>query len=314
MRSGTGSTRWWRWASSRSALLGLALAGLDPGAALTALDGFAATLPGVASATCLFVLVDPAAESIQFSCAGHMPPLVLRPDAAAPVYLDGSQEVPLATTVQPRNRMTTVCALPVGSTLFLFTDGLVERRGESLDVGLERLARAVGDARERSVDALCDHVLLALARERQRDDLAVVGARLVRAHHDIFTRRIRADVRDARELRHAFRSWLSQFGLSADAESDLVLAVGEAVANAVEHAYAGGGAPGPVALDARVHDGVMQIAVRDHGVWREPTVDETRGRGFVLMRELTDTIDVAVDDAGTTVTLAPPRDDDEGVR
>ena len=287
----------------RSALLGLALAGLGPGEALTALDGFAATLPGAASATCLFVLVDPARESMQFSCAGHMPPLLLTPDGDAPVLLDGSQEVPLATTVQPRRRLTTVCDLPVGSTLFLYTDGLVERRGESLDVGLDRLASAITHARDATVDALCDHVVATLAQERQRDDLAVVCARLVRGGHDTFSRRIRADVRAARELRHAFRSWASQFGLDAEHQSDLVLAVGEAVANAVEHAYAGAPEIGLVLVDAWARDGAMEIVVRDHGVWRPPVVDDTRGRGLLLMRELTEQVDVVSDGDGTTVTL-----------
>jgi len=287
----------------RSALLGLALAGLEPGAALTALDGFAAPLPGAASATCLFVLVDPARETMAFSCAGHMPPLVLGPDSAEAHLLDGAQEPPLATTVQPRERSTTVCDLPVGSTLFLFTDGLVERRGESLDVGLDRLAAAVVRARDRSVEDLCDDVVSALAQERQRDDLAVIAARLVGSCHDRFQRRIHADVAAARDLRHAFRSWLSQLGLDPDDEAGLVLAFGEAVANAVEHAYADAPAPGPVVVDALRTDDGIRVEVRDCGTWRPPLVDETRGRGFTLMRALTTEVEVANDGTGTTVTL-----------
>ena len=144
-----------------------------------------------------------------------------------------------------------------------------------------------------------------LAQERQRDDLAVVAGRLTRAQPDSFSRRIRADVREARDLRHAFRSWVVQIGFDAEVESGLVLAVGEAVANAVEHAYASA-EPGFVVVEAGTGDGVLRVEVHDHGTWRPPVDDETRGRGFVLMRGLTAELDVRSGEQGTTVVLTHP--------
>jgi serine phosphatase RsbU (regulator of sigma subunit) len=70
--------------------------------------------------------------------------------------------------------------LPAGSTLLLYTDGLVERRGELLDQGIERLRVAVGDAGagpDADPDALCDHVLTALG-PFEDDDVAVLAVRL----------------------------------------------------------------------------------------------------------------------------------------
>ncbi|GMA87900.1 hypothetical protein GCM10025868_31500 [Angustibacter aerolatus] len=80
----------------------------------------------------------------------------------------------------PRRGATTTPSLPVGSTLLLYTDGLVERRGEDLDAGLERLRRFVGDAvgRGLSLEDVCDAVVDRLASDAE-DDVALLA---VRAH------------------------------------------------------------------------------------------------------------------------------------
>jgi anti-anti-sigma factor len=84
-----------------------------------------------------------------------------------------------------------------------------------------------------------------------------------------------------------------------------MVAVGEACANAAEHAYRGA-EPGPIAVSADVDvDGVLTVAVRDEGSWRPPDRDPgDRGRGLLIMRQLVDT--VVLDEAarGTTVTLS----------
>jgi len=84
----------------------------------------------------------------------------------------------------------------------------------------------------------------------------------------------------------------------------VMVAVGEACANAVEHAYRGQ-QPGPMHLAAGVDvDGILTVTVRDRGAWRPPDRDPgDRGRGLLIMRQLVDRVELAEDD-GTTVTLS----------
>jgi serine phosphatase RsbU (regulator of sigma subunit)/CHASE3 domain sensor protein len=165
----------------RSALAALAVSGRGPAAALEALDEFAFTIPGARSATCVYAIVDPDRERLTYSCAGHMPPVLLEPDGAAQM-LDHAQDPPLAATQRGRPRRTTTVEFPVGSMLLLYTDGLIERRSESIDHGFDRLVAEVDTRRDLAMAALCDELIAALlSGQNQRDDVAIVAARLLRA-------------------------------------------------------------------------------------------------------------------------------------
>lgn len=112
----------------------------------------------------------------------------------------------------------------------------------------------------------------------------------------------------ASALREAFAGWVGEhFDLSEEQSTDLALAVNEALANAVEHAYVDYAEPGPVHLDARYDDATATVVavVRDEGTWREPTPDplHLRGRGIPLMRALTSRAIISSDGDGTCVEL-----------
>lgn len=113
-----------------------------------------------------------------WSNAGH-PPLVARlPDGTVELLHAARTEVLLGLDSGPR--LDTVRDLPSGTTLVGYTDGLVERRSETLDVGLDRLREAVRTGPD-DVEALCEHLLVALDGDR-RDDVAVVA--LCLGEHD----------------------------------------------------------------------------------------------------------------------------------
>ncbi len=286
----------------RSALSALALSGLGAADVLEAVDSFAATIPDARSATCVYVILDAANEEITYSVAGHMPPLLLAPDGTT-TYLDDIQDPPLAATRTKWNRRFGRHAFPVGSTLVLFTDGLIERRTESIDVGLARFAAAASEAGQLPVREMCEQLVeQLLAAQRQRDDLAVLAARLVNRHADQFDRHISADATRARWLRHQFGDWIADYHLGSEVEADLGLALGEALANAVEHAYTLQG-PGTIEVHAANTEGTLRVRVRDYGRWRPPHDDPTRGRGFALMRHLVDDVIVNTAQDGTTVEL-----------
>jgi serine/threonine-protein kinase RsbW len=110
-----------------------------------------------------------------------------------------------------------------------------------------------------------------------------------------------ATARNISLARHRLRDWLTA-DVSSELVDDLVLAVYEAMANAVEHGYAD--CPhGPVRLQARRGSGHVLITVSDKGSWRVPTTDRYRGRGLPLMRLLTDDVHIAASPSGTVVRL-----------
>ncbi|MBW4721097.1 ATP-binding protein [Saccharothrix obliqua] len=105
-------------------------------------------------------------------------------------------------------------------------------------------------------------------------------------------------------VRNRLDTWLVDRGLSEDDRYDLVIAVNEAVSNAVEHAYPPG-SPGVVRVDADAWpDGRIEVVVADDGMWRVPPATlSDRGRGLLLMRENVDEVRVDRAGTGTRVTL-----------
>jgi PAS domain S-box-containing protein len=162
----------------RSALAALVNVGADPATTLEALDRFAHGLPRARSATCLVAHIDPEAEELEYSCAGHLPPIIARP-GYPPEVLPFTQDPPLAVR-RSRPRRTTKVPFPVGSVVVLYTDGLVERRGELIDIGLGGLTALIDRLGDVSMDDLCETIMgqpvdVAL----RQDDAAMISARIV---------------------------------------------------------------------------------------------------------------------------------------
>lgn len=114
---------------------------------------------------------------------------------------------------------------------------------------------------------------------------------------------VAAFAHNATALRGAFRRWVDSF-LDEDAADDLTLAVYEALANAVDHAFTGNRVPGVVRLRAHVTGGEIIITVSDNGRWRSRTDSGGyRGRGLALIHQLATEVQVAPSPYGTTVCL-----------
>ncbi len=164
----------------RSAVRVLATQHPEPDALARAVDRLMAVEAPTPMASAVYVLFDPATDTLSMTVAGHPPPLLIRQGEGRYVEEDGSPLHGLGTVPRP------VVSLPfgVGDVLLLYTDGLVERRGEGIDIGLERL-RGVAEQRFRdiAVDADLDEVLDALVEDvtdpDRHDDVALVGFRRV---------------------------------------------------------------------------------------------------------------------------------------
>jgi serine phosphatase RsbU (regulator of sigma subunit) len=124
-------------------------------------------------ATLVVAVIDRAADSVSYVTAGHPPPIVRRPGGAVEVLRDGHHSV-LGVEVAPRPPGR--AAFPPGSTLVVYTDGLIERRDTTIDVSIGRLADQVAGMDEPTADALADRLLAANEREVRTDDLALVVA------------------------------------------------------------------------------------------------------------------------------------------
>jgi serine phosphatase RsbU (regulator of sigma subunit) len=129
----------------RSAGRALLLESHSPAHVLTALDRFASLVPGASCSTVFCAVIDPAAGTLRYSSAGHVPAIVVDVDGC-PRFLTEAGSLPLAV-VDDLHRPEADVVLPFGSTLLLYTDGLVERRGEDLDEGMARAAAALADGR-----------------------------------------------------------------------------------------------------------------------------------------------------------------------
>ncbi len=156
----------------RSAGRVLLLANNTPAQVLTALDRFAALVTGARCSTAFCAVVDPRARILRYSSAGH-PPAILVDTAGAHHLLEHAQSRPLAVA-NGLYRPEADAALPAGSTLLLYTDGLVERRRESLGIGIGRAVTALTAGRELAPDDLADRLTAALLADGHADDVALL--------------------------------------------------------------------------------------------------------------------------------------------
>lgn len=299
----------------RSAAAALAaISDASPGRLLETIDRFARGPNGTGYATAACVVVDPATGHLVYSSAGHPPAMVVAPDGTV-TRLDGARSTPLST-LQPAARPEAEAQLEPGSVVVLYSDGLVERRSQHLGVGLARLEDALVAHRHLPTGRLVDKVIAALAADTdsQDDDIAVACFRWTPA-----VTRLRLEI-PARGgalagLRHDLRTWLIERGVAAEHHHALLLAVGEAVSNVVEHAYRRrqdtiDPAPPTVVVEVTDHGHHLVARVMDRGTWRPPGPhSRNRGRGTAIMEALTDHVERSTGADGTTVTLSvsPPR-------
>jgi serine phosphatase RsbU (regulator of sigma subunit) len=162
----------------RSALSAASRVAEGPAQALDVLGRYAHVVEGAESATAVTTFIDFDRHTITYSSAGHPPPVLVRADGRAE-FLDGATDTPLDARPDPIPRPQADTSYAPGATLVLYTDGLIERRGEDIDTGLARLADALARNRDQDPEALADTVLLELLPPGgATDDTALVIVRL----------------------------------------------------------------------------------------------------------------------------------------
>jgi anti-sigma regulatory factor (Ser/Thr protein kinase) len=295
-----------------SAILTMLGPDADPADALAQLNQHTPRVPGARGSTAVCMILDTHADTLRWARAGHPPPLqrchdgrvVVLDDAAGPLL--GAYTPDNATTNNTGRPLYTTAAtgFAPGDTVLLYTDGLVERRGEIIDEGIDRLATATATLMSIDPTRQVPHLLAAVVPDGHRhDDIALVAARRLppplHARHP-------ARAPELNRIRRTVTTWAAATGLHPDHADDLQLALGEALANAVEHAYRDR-EPGDLDYTLRRTAHGVHAAVTDFGTWQPPPPDPGyRGRGLPMIHTLGDAVTLHHDDAGTVLRFTMP--------
>jgi serine phosphatase RsbU (regulator of sigma subunit)/anti-sigma regulatory factor (Ser/Thr protein kinase) len=295
----------------RSALRAYALEGAGPAEVLQRLNRFQFQLDEDAMATVVMVVLDPANNRLTWANAGHPPPLVLEP--AGPRYLEHrAGGVPLGAIEEPRYVDAEAELLP-GSTVILYTDGLVEHPGRPLAEGFDRLLAAIEHC-TLEPEGLCDAILDGtLGNATSPDDVTFIVASAPAELGGRLSLSLPGEMEGLASLRSMVRRWLAENAAEPDEVAAVTMATNEAVENAIEHGHRL--SPEPFQVELEVVDGEVVVTVKDRGRWLNNRAGagkrrnvkrldpSERGRGIKLMEAFMDDVDVLKGAAGTTVVL-----------
>ncbi len=280
----------------RTATRAYALDGHSPAEVARRMNTLVQTLDLGHMTTLVYLIFEPGTGRVRFTCAGHPAPVVRRADGSAE-FLAAGRSLPLGVVPSASWDEGDTCLEP-GSTLVLYTDGLVEERGVPIGEGLDDLRRALCSAPEEP-EALCDHLLDSRLHGRRDDDVAVLALRALPRGNELL---LRSPLDPARlsSLRAIMREWLTEAEATSAETYEITTAFGEAITNAMEHPLGREQA----AFEARVSlDGrEVAIAVRDFGRWRPPRPSD-RGRGLNLMEALMHSVEIESGPKGTEVRM-----------
>ena len=281
-------------AQLRNALRAFALDRVKPSSTVTRLNRLAEETE-TAFATLAYVVVDPDAGVCRYTSAGHPPPLAAFPDGRIEL-LEGGRGLPLGAGTDTKYTQE-VLELPVGTVLVLYTDGLVERRGTTIDEGFDKLKLAVREG-PREPQELVEHLLERLAIGDERgDDIALLAVRLLAVAPRPLALRVPSDTKSLDLVRDSLRSWLGGTELDRSDVQDVVLAVWEACASSIEHSDGGRGG---LLVRADVSDSSVRVSI-DSDAWNPAT--EEAGLRHRLMHATMSSVDVTSSPEGTRVTL-----------
>ncbi|WP_328478659.1 SpoIIE family protein phosphatase [Actinoplanes sp. NBC_00393] len=283
----------------RNALRAYVLEGFDCGVALSRLNRLVDTLGRRQFATVLCVAFDPRTRRLRYSSAGHPSPILIDrgrqgtflygPALGPPIGALGDVEYPTRETF-----------LSADSRLLLYTDGLIEDRRQGIDNGLAELTLDAAKPTEH-VEDLLDSLLAKATRATRRDDIALIALEVTEPRE--FLLRLPAEPGRLTVLRRRLEDFLAAYGVAEEDAFDLVVAVSEAAANAIEHPV--DPAQPVITVEASISDEAVLVTVRDTGHWRPATEAGFRGRGLALIGALTE-LSVHRSPEGTAVTLRRP--------
>jgi anti-anti-sigma factor len=251
-------------------------------------------------ATAIVAVLDPLTLQLSYATAGHPAPVLALPGhpSSATLPTGGGPLGYMASIRTPSWKVT----LAAGALLVLYTDGLIEQTRDVIE-GQEAVVRASHrEIAAPSGNAAQGIVAAVLGGLRALDDVAVITLAVDPAPFDRFDLTLPAEPASAAVIRQTVRRLAQVAALNETREVDLTIAVGEAVNNAIEHAYRAAG--GTVRVLGVRDAGEIRVTVVDSGTWRSARAPDGGGRGLALIRELADSFKVEQTASGTTVAIA----------
>ncbi|MGH7328324.1 MAG: ATP-binding SpoIIE family protein phosphatase, partial [Polyangiaceae bacterium] len=244
--------------------------------------------------TTLFGVLDPLSLNFTFSTAGHLPPLLVTEEGEVrSLPCDG---MPLGIVEELEGAVSSAELSP-GGALVLYTDGIIEDLHDPIS-GERALHDALRTWAKNGFASRAADIQANLRIGAHNDDAAMFI--LSFPHVDEFKIRLPATSYNAQRMRLAARRFIAGSPFDAQRAHDAMLAVGEAVNNAIEHPYGGG--HGSVTLALKRETQRLIIEVRDEGTWRESRSLD-RGRGLGIMQLIADKVDIRKSETGTTVHI-----------
>ena len=279
----------------RTALRAYAQEGHGAGRTLELVDRFVQSAGLGSMATAAYGVFDPDTAVLRFANAGHVPPVIVAAEGTR--LLEVPPCAPLGAYPYG-NCHEHELRLEADELLVMYTDGLVERRGQPLNDGLDELLEVL--ARVGSAEEACLAAIGSLGdADGPRDDIAIVAL-----HNQPIPAELELELPAVpsvlAHVRRLMRRWLRDRGASSSEIVEMTMAVSEACANAVEHAYSP--APHVFRVQARTESAEVIVAVRDTGRWRAPR-GRNRGRGLTIIEAAMDSVRVSSTPDGTEIVM-----------
>ncbi|HZU61987.1 MAG TPA: SpoIIE family protein phosphatase [Solirubrobacteraceae bacterium] len=279
----------------RTALHSYAIEAHSPARTLQLVDRYMRTMVEPSMATAAYAVLEAETGVIQLASAGHLPPVIVGPDSGRIIEVAPAPPLgafPYGTWTEQET------VLAPGETILFYTDGLVERPGIPLTESINLLLEITAGAS--SAEHACQLAVEQLIPTgRLRDDVALVAMHYG-ALPDSLNIRLPAEPDVLADVRQLLRRWLHRHGVLEPDAREILLAVNEACANAIEHAYSP--APAEFELEATDDHGQLEFKVKDEGSWRAPR-GEGRGRGLKLIQTAMDEVEVDRSETGTTIVM-----------
>ncbi|MHB1539256.1 MAG: ATP-binding SpoIIE family protein phosphatase [Solirubrobacteraceae bacterium] len=291
-------------AEMRAALRAYAMEDLEPAEMVTRLDALTTVMGRNRSATVAFYTLDIESERLCAASAGHLPGLLL-PAHGEPRYVALASGPPLGFGRGHRYSQESFEFTP-GSTLLLYSDGLIERRREPLDAGFERLLEAAQRSRHEDEDtALADRIYRSLLageiEDAVEDDVALLSIEWLpvgpRLHLEF-----ESSPQVLPGLRRALAHWLAHLGVAEADRSDIALACSEAANHAI--AVDRGLGYGSFELDCTAAGGELLLRIHRADTHQPVRPRRELGRSLAIMSQLMDSVELGKHDDAFEVTLA----------
>jgi anti-sigma regulatory factor (Ser/Thr protein kinase) len=280
----------------RQAIRAFALTDPDPRTIVKNVDRML-RLDGSLGVSAIVGVVDPESSSLTFVNAGHPGPLVISEDKVE--LIEQPRTLPLGMIEHEEVKACTLQLVP-SQLLVFYTDGLIEsdRNIEANERRLRDVAMQVYDAKS---SRPTDEIRRKMISGPPSDDVAILTLVVPASPRSALDVQLPATAESARALRHAVRRIALEAGLESERLLALEVAVGEAIANVMEHAY--GASSGDVRLRAYRTIKEISIEIIDFGHWRAER-SEGRGHGINLMRTLCPSVEIVRNGRTTSVRFS----------